>query len=291
MTTLRRRRPGFTLIELLVVVAIIAVLMGLTAAAVMKFLAKGPEAQTRADISGLATALESCKNELNFGGKSPPSSLVLREDNNYNLNNAVEKRTKALLEQMFGKRIDLRVKGSAAGANGIDWNGDGTISNQPVTLQGHQCLVFFLGGIPTPSGATNGCTGFSKDPTNPALAGGTRYGPYFEFRADRLVRASNGFFSYLDPYKKKPFAYFSSFRTTNGYTDMDCQPDLAPLKPYKDKTGLNYIRPDSYQIISAGPDGAFGPGGNWDPTSGWGTGPGADDIANFSRGKLGGPQQ
>src|SRR5262249_1485200 len=45
---------------------------------------------------------------------------------------------------------------------GIDW-----LPGQPgpVTLEGHQCLVFFLGGIPV-----NGvCTGFSSNPANPAL--------------------------------------------------------------------------------------------------------------------------
>ena len=50
-----------------------------------------------------------------------------------------------------------------------DFNGNGVDWTRPYILQGHECLVFFLGGIPLsdhpPSGY--GMTGFGKDPTNP----------------------------------------------------------------------------------------------------------------------------
>jgi hypothetical protein len=49
-----------------------------------------------------------------------------------------------------------------------------------------------------------------------------------------------------------------------------------------------YWNPNSFQIISAGKDQAFGPGGLWG-TNNPASGPGADDISNFSSSKLGSP--
>jgi prepilin-type N-terminal cleavage/methylation domain-containing protein len=293
--TRRGRRPGFTLIELLVVLAILTVLVGLTAAGVMKFLGKGPEAVCRSELAGLSTARSAFLQE--FRVSHMPSSLVLREDNNYDTTgNPAHRRTVAFLQQMFGKRIDLRRAGSAPGANGIDWNGDGTISKRDLPLTGDQCLVFFLGGIPAGTGAaggTLGCTGFSSDPANPAAVAGTRRGPFYEFKSNRLIKGPNNFLSYADPFRKnKPFAYFSAGAAGNDYSP-DC-PSLM-VSPYVESStaaGERYINPDGFQIISAGPDGVFGPGGTaWDPATGYGSGAGADDLANFSAGRLGAPRQ
>src|SRR5262249_19304696 len=57
-----------------------------------------------------------------------------------------------------------------------DYNGNGVFDQAPYILQGHECLVFFLGGIPfsdlpVPWGPGAqpkfAMTGFGKDPTNP----------------------------------------------------------------------------------------------------------------------------
>ena len=64
-----------------------------------------------------------------------------------------------------------------ANSNGTYWydfNGNG-VQDAAYILQGHECLVFFLGGIPLPNpiplvdptSATFGVTGFGTDPTNP----------------------------------------------------------------------------------------------------------------------------
>ncbi|MFL5340580.1 MAG: hypothetical protein ACJ8F7_10560, partial [Gemmataceae bacterium] len=46
---------------------------------------------------------------------------------------------------------------------------------------------------------------------------------------------------------------------------------------------IKFVNRDSFQIISAGPDGNFGPGANnWTAASGYTVGsPGADDFSNF----------
>jgi hypothetical protein len=114
--------------------------------------------------------------------------------------------------------------------------GSGSLVNCPgFELEGEQCLVFFLGGIPQPNpdGITFTATGFSTNPSNPAQPGGERNPPFFEFRSDRLIHwtppgqpdgfvgTAPGFPSYLDGYGKTPYAYFSSYRTSesqsNGY--------------------------------------------------------------------------
>jgi general secretion pathway protein G len=91
-----------------------------------------------------------------------------------------------------------------------------------VFLEGEQCLVFFLGGIPqvNPDGSFTP-TGFSTNPSNPAQAGGDRIPPFFGgFKSNRLVQwpgTAPGFPSYIDGYGKTPYAYFSSYKTANGY--------------------------------------------------------------------------
>ena len=52
-------------------------------------------------------------------------------------------------------------------ARWYDFNGNGVHGTQPYILQGHECLVFFLGGIPLQTASGYGMTGFGKDPTNP----------------------------------------------------------------------------------------------------------------------------
>ena len=74
----------------------------------------------------------------------------------------------------------------------------GSLSNgvpQAYILQGHECLVFFLGGIPLQTASGYGMTGFGKDPTNPftnnlnisSNYSNNRQAPFFEFNPGRLV--------------------------------------------------------------------------------------------------------
>jgi hypothetical protein len=62
------------------------------------------------------------------------------------------------------------------------------------------------------------------------------------------------------------------------------------VKPYRD-TPSTYYKPDSFQIICAGDDGVFGPGGLWTPASASTVyppgSPGCDDQSNFHTRLLG----
>jgi hypothetical protein len=240
----------------------------------------------------------------------------------------------------------------------VDWNQNG-VYDTAVVLEGDQCLVFFLGGIPiaytpTSRGALSNLPpqvqGFSTNPKNPAdlLSTADRIGPFFEFQTDRLVslQVSAGLlrspfnYSYLDRYGTSdglgnlvsgvPLAYFSSYKQANGYNRYlllsgvsDC-PSLISASgvgvyPYAETilpSGPKYLKPNDFQIISAGADLTFGSGSVPTVTAGvitgfttgagttWtsataaadypqNTAPGApgaggyDDQANFAQGQLG----
>jgi hypothetical protein len=193
------------------------------------------------------------------------------------------------------------------GVQFIDWNGDGQ-ANGPWVLEGEQCLVFYLGGIQSTASGTPQCLGFSTNTMNPAMAGGARKGPYFNFMSSRLVPLSSvnpnasPFFAYVDAWQvtkypppvpanytlrfPKPYAYFSTRGTNNGYS-ADC-PSLGAA-PYGDGAG-NFTFSNKYQIISAGQDGVFG-NGVWNPAAGPTDQFGRDDQANFSSRILAAGQQ
>ncbi|HZT83507.1 MAG TPA: type II secretion system protein [Gemmataceae bacterium] len=291
--TRRTGRPGFTLIELLVVIAIIAVLVALTVPAVQKVRQAAIRAKVANDISQLSNAIGAFESHFNVG--PPPSRIKLSETGNYDLslnangqpNNRLDVDSLAYLKKMFPKMQFP-----------VDWNGSGQIeapnAGGDVVLEGDQCLVFFLGGIPTRN--PNGCLGFSTNPRNPAALSspGDRIGPFYEFKGNRLADLKgNGFFSYIDAWEKgtpgQPYAYFSSYKAAGGYNrygTSDC-PKLG-VAPYAESLTptVRYYNNQSFQIICAGADGVFGPGGALPPGMG-APPPGNDDQSNFRQSILG----
>jgi prepilin-type N-terminal cleavage/methylation domain-containing protein len=280
---IRNSRVGFTLIEILVVIAIIAVLAALITGAVMAVLGKGPDVQTRQDISGLSNAVMLFKKD--FGGVIFPSRVLLSPNiNDYTTNPYGPESQKALI-RLWG-RINM-AQACTDLANPAFWGLTG-----PILLEGDQCLVFFLRGL-------NG-TGFSADKTRPFASGGSRIGPWFDFPVAKLQVVSHvnlfpatSFPSFLDAYDKgRPYLYFASYGKTVGYhvpspTDLgDCQSGGGTgttVTPYiKSMNPAVFYEPDSFQIISAGKDGIFNPGGLWAP----GMAQGGDDFTNFSQGML-----
>lgn len=281
-------RQGFTLIELLVVIAIIGVLVSLTSAAIFKILGKGPETQTRVEIGQMKTAIESflANRKVDY----IPSRIILHENfANYG-GSQLEQDSRAYLTQVFGRQI-------GRGGGFLDWNGNGQ-QDGPHTLQGHQCLVFFLGGIPT-QGNPAGTTGFSTsktNPTRPRRAGEDRIGPFLEFETKRLVRLGGGFLAYKDawenPSSSSVYAYFSSYGTLNGYNRYGTS-DCASLRvaPYFQQNAgqVQYFSPQKFQIISPGENGQFGPGGSNIPPNAVPP-QGQDDIASFKTTAIGNPE-
>jgi hypothetical protein len=297
---------------MLVVVVIIGVIMGLISAAVVKARAAGTAARNRAEISQLELAVEAFKQKY---GVYPPSRLLLCEKLSI-YQQAVQAQPDlaqlaqdsiAFLTHMFprlsspngmDRNYPWSYTGPMTGTEFVDWNGNRRLDTTPMILEGDQCLVFFLGGIPDNyRGGPPNCTGFSTNGSNPAahifpLPGGGDVNPsLFQFGSDRLVfTRTDGstplhplaprFFTYLDTYSNgdgtgrlitgMPYAYFSSYKTTNGYnrycTAQSLVSDCASLQvwPYAEFMGTSgppiYLKPDGFQIISAGPDHAFGTG-------------------------------
>jgi prepilin-type N-terminal cleavage/methylation domain-containing protein len=232
-----------------------------------------------------------------------------------------------------------------------DFNGNGGIGPDTgmIYLEGDECLVFFLGGIPLmasgSSGTSFGMTGFGRDPKAPftnagivvsASSSSNRTNPSYEFRADRLADDDgDGMPGYLDPNASKGigvfYAYFASYGAA-GYDPNDCNysdssdltignkfriglplaglpagnpPDTAsvapnpytssPPTPSSPNQPASYVNPNSFQIISAGGDGFFGPGGQWSSSGDRLPVNGApiirdtevDNLSNFTSGRVG----
>ncbi len=278
-----RARWGFTLVELLAVMAIIAILVALTTAGVLQILKRGPQVVTANEIGQLSMVLQGFKGKY---GVYPPSKITLASTQA-----AINAADPSGASMNFLNKMWPRLA-----TTGLDWSGTG--ADGPWTLEGDQCLVFFLGGIPGASAPT----GFSTNGSNPTQAGGDRV-KFFDFPSNRMNKRSGSlFFSYRDPWSSpndpKPYAYFSSGFRPGGYSASDCVSLIAD-GPYYDTptatTPRHFLNNDSFQIICAGQNNLFGSGGLWNPANpgaiGDNTRPdkggGMDDQTNFATGILG----
>ena len=314
----RRPRAGFTLVELMVVLGIILVLMGLLIAGVMKATTLGKRTSNMSDIQQLNSAVVNFMQQFNV--KYIPSRIYLSEDlSQYHNSNAtcmmngtsypvpaeVISESKTFLQRMFPKLVfpsypQAAPTGYPNPTGGyVDWNGDGsycysgTTTNEATLLEGDQCLVFFLGGIPArASTGAPGVTGFStntRDPSWHVAKGGGIITPFFGFKSGRLAdrTGGQGYYSYLDAYGQQPYLYFSNYGNLYGYnryTAVSRMPTAGGLAnntsdynvvingtltsyfPYAEAvqaTGAyRYLKANGFQIISAGEDRQFGPGTN-----------------------------
>jgi len=181
-------------------------------------------------------------------------------------------------------------------ARGIPWSGGCASNYTKITtpsvsiLEGDQCLVFFLGGIP----GNGTLQGFSTNPTNPAMVinNPNTTKPLFEFTSARLlVRAgaaannSATFPSFYDGYGLMPYIYFSANSRRNGYFQSNIVPNIQYIQDagHIDPNGkarpipfvapffetvtvangtpiwstAKFHNPETFQILCAGRDGIF----------------------------------
>jgi prepilin-type N-terminal cleavage/methylation domain-containing protein len=263
----RRRRAAFTLIELLVVMAIIAIIVSLTMAAVQRVRALGPFTENASRMAQMNDAIGRLKNDLKVPSLS--SRVFQTAGGTFHLKRAYAANEPELefLLQCFPN---------------MDRNNNGLPANVDARLDRNQFLCFFLTG-----GVGNNYAGFSNNPRQPFLppsAGELRKGPWYVV-SPKLVETSGGQARLIDPYGT-PYAYFASLDgKTNNYGTQSFSPPAAlgggTVAPY-----LSSGRPvneNGFQIISAGKDKVFGPGGTNLPA----TGDGEDDQAQFSKAVLG----
>jgi len=290
-------RPGFTLIELMVVIIVIAILAAMMLPAINSVRSRALDAKVVTDIKNIEAAIAAFKAKY---GVEPPSSFRLHEDGVWSMSDNLDKNSVAIMRQLW-PTFPLRSSGSSmvvvdpmGSPSPIgDFNGNGSATDV-FTLNGAECLIFFLGGpgllnisggssIPVPQSVT--ANGFSANPSNPFAGGGSRVGPFLELDASRLSDVNgNGAYELLDPYlnQTRPYQYLSSY---NGRAYQPFGYDGNPGTADDEVIVLNgvptmfsiYLKTDTatasaipqgsawntktFQLISPGRDAEYGVGG------------------------------
>lgn len=306
----QRHRVAFTLVEIMVAIVIIAILMAFLLPALSGVNTRAKISAVKADMDQLTTGIAAFKLDL---GREPPSSLTFYEAGGaaWNVSTTDGPRSRGIIASLFPR--------FAFGATDFNQDGDTT---DVITLDGAECLVFFLGGMP--NYATGALTGFSKNPLTPFAPGvNNRRGPYFEFRNCGITGASattgrfvdtdgDGFPEYLDPIggQTQPYLYFATgYRTQNdgsgNWINADNWDLTSPTSQrmrrayYQYPIASNAFPPpttaqphnaSSFQIISAGFDYTYGDGGAFDPNNDTNNATMStqdrDNITNFHSGML-----
>lgn len=282
MSSGKRVRHGFTLVEMLVVIAIIVVLLGLLLSAVFVALGTRARSETTENIRQLAKGVSEFKTHF---GVYPPSRIYLSRNIADYSSSGNEQLKADSLKYLYDIWPRLNM-------NDPSWKDNPYL--EPQVLEGDQCLVFFLGGIPRTDSNGIIMLGFAKGDNVTPLSENANVPriKFFEFESDRLIkRGGSHYYSYADPFETgQPFAYFSHGFRNNGYSDNDCS-TLGIIPFYKSTSPVKqYLRPDGFQIMSAGEDGQFGGTtlGAFNPRTGMQL-PKAvrDNYANFHNLKLG----
>jgi prepilin-type N-terminal cleavage/methylation domain-containing protein len=178
---LRRAPAAFTLLELLIAIAIIGILASLILTVAGSANIKARNTQVSVDIQDLSKGVAAFKQRFTV---EPPSRVTLYEQAAGWSN---DPRSMGIIRQIW-PQFDFTY---AAEGGQIDINGDGKFTGDGYTntttgaiaLSGSECLVFFLGGIPSNPNPTNPVpfggapTGFSLNPADPfgiQVSGGAR---------------------------------------------------------------------------------------------------------------------
>ena len=295
-----RARPSFTLIEMVIVILILGVMTALLMPALTGAKRQTDVASMRAEIEALANAL--AQFHITFG-TYPPSAIVLKEDW-YDMSVTAQARSATLLRRLWPR---LTVSTNSGSPHNWNINGNADLT-ETLNLNGIECLVFFLGGMP--EATTMVGQGFSRLPTDPFDRTNTtvgRVGPFFEFNAGQLIdndsdampEMQDGLGTQFSSGDYVSYAYFSAYggmgqsvasNVTTGYCPPDMSGGSATTTFWYDSSGsvsvsstgpnpytLNapsgagaaavFWNAQTFQIISAGMDGDFGGGGQYDPNT------------------------
>lgn len=298
-----RPRKAFTLVELLVCLIVVGIIVALLAPVLAGAVRRANEAAALAEDSGLASALTLFKSTYGNYPPSRVILDEGGDYSEAHVKAALGAAAVPLIPRSvaairgFWPRVSVSSFGPPALPNGFyDFNGDGVLS-PPVVLDGRECLVFFLGGTPLRYDGGIAVTGFASNQANPFAAGATnRKPPLFTFDPHRLVDLDgDGFPEYASRLNGKPLAYFAAypggsydpddvddpseplgvFQTAThptGTGGLASRPDLVASRgpnPYHAGAASQiqktvWLKPDSFQIVDAGYDGLFGPGGGLD---------------------------
>lgn len=286
------RRHAFTLVEMLIVITIIGILVGLAVAAAFAAMRAGMKARTVAEIDSLATAVKAYKNDL---GQLPPCMANVDIDEQAvrlmsHLRSAFPKFRPTPNGSDPPGAAGYVTTGTYISTNYVMTSGPLDISR----IDQAEALVLFLGGMPSPPGfGTTKLLGFHADATNPFRidppgTGRQKRNAYFEFVEARLVDLdADGWYEYIPQGTPQtsfmpPYVYFDSITYQSpigvGTDGWLCYPSPAlgttPQKgpigmigewgtcvPYAYSQGGPANPADqSFQIVSAGMDSAFGLG-------------------------------
>lgn len=271
------KRQAFTLIELLLVISIIGILLALTVAGVMRVRGRATEVETRSEMLQLGLAADTFKSKHNnvmpmcAGGGANGAfrlcSSYLGADGK-----PLQWPEVVYLSEVFPSM--------SFSDNGLRVNGQPVPPSAPVLLDGNRAMMLWVCG-----GKELGYAGFCRNPQQPftpPVAGEDReryYAPTASQTRDPGTGVDDGV---IRDRWGTPLVIFSRSKGV-GYAGAN----TFGVSPYLDANGKEF-NPRGFQIISAGPNKSFGPGGLWTAGQGlWAdSAAGGDDMTNFTDKKL-----